>query len=59
VLDDGAAPADFEQRFEKAFGRKPSAGADRGYRAMQGIIAAIGDARAGNDRTSVIDAYFA
>ena len=59
ALPDGAVPADFERRFRDAFGRAPSAGADRGYRAMQGILKAIADARAGNDRTSVIDAYFA
>jgi hypothetical protein len=57
VLGTGAAPADFERRFQQAFGREPGAGAERGYLAMQSILKAIADARAGNDRTSVIDAY--
>jgi hypothetical protein len=53
----GSAPADFARRFETTFGREPAAGAERGYLAMQGVVQAIADARAGNDRTSVIDAY--
>ena len=58
-LAPGNAPADFARRFETTFGRKPAAGAERGYLAMQGVVKAIAGARAGNDRTSVIDAYFA
>jgi hypothetical protein len=57
VLGSGAAPPGFSRRFQGAFGREPSAGAERGYLAMQGVLRAIADARAGNDRTSVIDAY--
>jgi hypothetical protein len=58
VLGEGAAPADFARRFQDAFGREPGTGAERGYRAMQGILEAIGDAGAGgNDRTRVIDSY--
>ena len=57
VLGDTAAPADFERRFRDAFGRDPSPGAGRGYVAMQSILEAVADARAGNDRGSVIDAY--
>jgi ABC-type glycerol-3-phosphate transport system substrate-binding protein len=53
-----AAPADFERRFRDAFGRDPSPGAERGYRAMQGVLRAIGEAgAAGNDRARVVDAY--
>jgi hypothetical protein len=52
-----AAPADFERRFRAAFGRDPKPSAEAGYRAMNGVIKAIAAARAGNDRTSVIDAY--
>ena len=54
-----AAPADFERRFRDAFGRDPSPGAHRGYRAMQGVLEAIaGAGTGGNDRTRVIRAYF-
>jgi hypothetical protein len=60
VVGDGAPPADFARRFEDTFGRKPATGAERGYRAMQSVLKAIGDAGAGGtDRTRVIDAYFA
>ena len=55
----GTAPADFRRRFRATFGRDPAPGAERGYRAMAGVLGAIADARTGNDRTSVIDAYFA
>jgi hypothetical protein len=58
ILGDVSAPADFERRFRDTFGREPSAGAERGYAAMQGILKAIADAgAAGNDRNRVIDAY--
>lgn len=57
ALPAAAAPPDFERRFRAAFGREPAAGADRGYRAMTGVLKAVSDARAGNDRASVIDAY--
>lgn len=53
----GAAPADFRRRFRTAFGRDPAPGAERGYRAMASVLRAIADARTGNDRASVIDAY--
>lgn len=55
----GEAPPDFERRFQAAFGREPSAGAERGYRAMEGILKAIaGAGTAGNDRNRVIESYF-
>jgi hypothetical protein len=57
VLGDAPAPAGFQRRFRDTFDREPTAGAERGYVAMQRVLEAIGDARAGNDRTSVIDAY--
>ena len=54
-----AVPAGFEAGFQREFGRAPGAGAEEGYRAMAGVIAAIATAgAAGNDRTRVIDAYF-
>jgi hypothetical protein len=54
----GNPPNDFAKDFEQAFGRKPSAGAETGYRAMLGILNAIaGAGAAGNDRTRVIQAY--
>jgi len=59
TLPEGDAPADFEQRFRAAFGRDPAPGAERGYRAMEGILRAVADAGAnGNDRARVVDAYF-
>lgn len=52
------APADFDTRFAKEFGRDPSPKAAEGYRAMKGVLQAIADAgAAGNDRTAVINAY--
>jgi hypothetical protein len=58
ILGDGLAPAGFARRFRDTFGREPSAGAERGYLAMQGILQAITDAgAAGNDRTRVMNAY--
>ncbi len=54
----GNPPGNFEADFKQAFGRDPSAGAERGYRAMQGVLQAIAKAgAAGNDRTRVIQAY--
>jgi hypothetical protein len=54
----GSVPADFDSRFQKAFGRAPGAGASDGYRAMAGVVAAIAKAgSAGNDRTRVIASY--
>ena len=50
-------PADFDARFEAAFGRDPQASARQGYRAMRGIIRAVAAANPGNDRTKVIRAY--
>ena len=46
-------------RFREAFGRAPGAGAEDGYRAMAGVLRAIGDARARPATTArrVIDAY--
>jgi len=59
TLPPEAAPADFEARFAKAFGRDPAPSAADGYRAMKGVLQAIADAgAAGNDRTAVINAYF-
>jgi hypothetical protein len=59
TLPPQAAPADFEARFAKAFGRDPAPSAADGYRAMKGVLEAIAAAgAAGNDRTRVIDAYF-
>jgi hypothetical protein len=53
------APADFEARFAREFGRDPAPSAADGYRAMKGVLQAIADAgAAGNDRTRVIQAYF-
>jgi len=53
-----AAPSDFDARFQKAFGRAPGDGAQDGYRAMAGVLAAVKKAgAAGNDRTRVIDSY--
>jgi hypothetical protein len=58
ALPAAPAPADFERRFQAAFGREPKPSAANGYRAMQGSLKAIADAGpAGNDRTHVIDAY--
>ena len=60
ALPTTAAPADFDRRFRDAFGRDPKPSAQEGYRAMQGALKAIaGAGTAGNDRTRVIDAYFA
>jgi hypothetical protein len=54
----GNPPESFKTDFQQAFERAPSAGAERGYRAMQGILQAIAKAgAAGNDRTRVIEAY--
>jgi hypothetical protein len=54
----GSVPSDFPDRFRKAFGRAPGSGAEDGYRAMAGVVAAIAKAgAAGNDRTRVIDSY--
>jgi hypothetical protein len=54
----GAAPADLPARFRGAFGRDPSSGAERGYRAMAGILSAIERAgAAGNSRARVLDEY--
>ena len=54
----GAAPSDFAERFEQAYGRAPDASAERGYRSMAAIIGAIESAgTAGVDRARVIDAY--
>jgi hypothetical protein len=50
-------PADFDARFQAAFGRKPQPAAREGYRAMRGIIRAVAAADPGNDRTGVIRAY--
>ena len=59
TLPPEAAPADFEARFAKEFGRDPAPSAAEGYRAMKGVLAAISDAgAAGNDRNRVVDAYF-
>jgi len=59
TLPPEAAPADFEARFAKEFGRDPAPSAADGYRAMRGVLKAIADAgAAGNDRTRVIDSYF-
>jgi ABC-type glycerol-3-phosphate transport system substrate-binding protein len=58
TLPPEAAPADFGSRFREAFGRDSKPSAEAGYRAMEGVIKAIAAATAGNDRTSVIDAYF-
>ena len=59
TLPAAAAPAGFEARFAKEFGRDPAPSAADGYRAMQGVLQAIaGAGTAGNDRTRVIDAYF-
>jgi hypothetical protein len=53
-------PAGFARRFREAFGREPAPSAQKGYRAMQGVLKAIaGAGTAGNDRTRVISAYFA
>jgi hypothetical protein len=55
----GPPPADFDTRFEKAFGHTPAPSAAAGYGAMAGVLKAIAAAgAAGNDRTHVIDAYF-
>jgi len=52
-------PADFKTRFRQEFGHAPAPSAEAGYRAMTGVLKAIGAAgAAGNDRTHVIDAYF-
>ncbi|HET6547582.1 MAG TPA: hypothetical protein VFG79_03925 [Solirubrobacter sp.] len=57
-LDGGAAPTDLPARFRGAFGRDPSPGAERGYRAMAGILSAIERAgAAGNSRARVLDEY--
>lgn len=54
----GEVPADFAQRYEQTFKRAPDQSAERGYRAMAAILAAIDTAgTAGNDRTRVIDSY--
>jgi hypothetical protein len=53
-------PPGFAQRFRAAFGRAPTPRAERGFRAMLGVLAAI--ARAGpngNDRDAVRRAYLA
>jgi ABC-type glycerol-3-phosphate transport system substrate-binding protein len=56
---DEAPPADFAARFAKAFGHAPAPSAATGYRAMAGVLKAIGAAgAAGNDRAHVIRAYF-
>jgi hypothetical protein len=52
------APPDFEARFAKEFGRDPKPSAAAGYRAMRSVLKAIAAAPAGNDRGSVIAAYF-
>jgi hypothetical protein len=54
---DEHVPADFDARFEAAFGRAPQPSAREGYRAMQGILRAVAHATPGNDRTRVIQAY--
>ena len=51
----GSVPPDFDSRFREAFGRAPGAGAEDGYRAMNGVLRAIA-ARAGNDGRRV-DTY--
>jgi hypothetical protein len=57
-LDGGSAPADLAARFRRAFGRDPSPGTERGYRAMAGILSAIERAgAAGNSRARVLDEY--
>ena len=54
----GDVPADFDSRFESAFGRAPGPGAEDGYRAMAGVLSAISTAgAAGTDRTRVIESY--
>ncbi len=53
----GSTPPDFDARFQEAFGRAPGEGAADGYRAMAGVLRAIDDAAAGNDRQAVVDAY--
>jgi hypothetical protein len=54
----GNPPGNFTSDFQQAFGRRPSPTAEKGYRAMQGILQAIAKAgAAGNDRTRVIQAY--
>jgi len=59
TLAPGTMPSGFEDRFRAAFGRDPEPSAQEGYRAMRGILQAIGRAGAGgNDRTRVLDAYF-
>lgn len=53
-----APPADFDRRFRAAFGHAPTARARLGYRAMEGVLAAIARAGArGNDRDAVRRAY--
>jgi hypothetical protein len=58
TLPPEAPPADFEARFAKEFGHDPVPSAAAGYRAMTGVLKAIATATPGNDRQSVIDAYF-
>jgi len=54
----GNSPGNFREDFRQAFGRDPSPGAEKGYRAMQGVLQAIAKAgAAGNDRTRVIQTY--
>jgi hypothetical protein len=53
-------PADFVQRYRTAFGRAPTRQAERGYRAMSGVLGAIARAGAhGDDRNAVRRAYLA
>jgi hypothetical protein len=53
-------PADFTRRFRAAFGRAPTRRARSGFRAMQGVLAAIARSGAdGNDRDAVRRAYLA
>lgn len=53
-------PAGFAQRYRAAFGRPPTARAERGFRAMQGVLDAVARAGAdGNDRDAVRRAYLA
>jgi hypothetical protein len=55
---EGVVPSDFVSRFQRAFGREPQSSARDGYRAMAGILSAIGRAgAAGNDRSRVLAAY--
>jgi hypothetical protein len=54
----GALPGSFASHFRTTFGRAPTASAQQGYRAMQGVLQAVDRAGArGNDRQQVINQY--